>query len=233
MRSETRINESPLLRFRVVHRYATGVLDEVGGVGRRTRSSFPREGLRRRVIRSLLAELRLFPLRPAGGGPPHSTFAVHRVGMGVDLRIPDDPVSPVMPWRRGNVDGRRSRSTFDLYRHLHLGRHVEYWIQNGDPVGTQLHRAIKRAPAVNRRLPFVGADQVVQIGRGTRPVPQRDHDIAFNALRPVRLANLPKSPPSFVIRLLTPATMAVPDCPIRNRAIQAACVSFSPTPRAA
>ena len=30
-----------------------------------------------------------------------------------------------------------------------------------------------------------------------------------------------------------PATMAVPDCPIRNRAIHAACESFSPTPRAA
>src|SRR5204863_7942848 len=102
MRSETRINESPLLRLRVVHRYATGVLDEVGGVRRRTRSSFPREGLRRGrgVVRSLLAESRLFPLRPAGGGPPHTTFAVHRVGMGIDLGVPDDPVSPVMPWRR-------------------------------------------------------------------------------------------------------------------------------------
>src|SRR5207247_7165326 len=65
LRSETRINENPLLRFRVIHRYPTGVLDEVGGVRRRTRSSFPREGLRRGVIRSLLAELRLFPLRPA------------------------------------------------------------------------------------------------------------------------------------------------------------------------
>src|SRR5439155_4924008 len=102
MRSEARINANPLLRFRVVHRYDTGVLDEVGGVHRRTRSSFPREGLRRGVIRSLLAELRLFPLRPAGGGRPHTTFAVHRVGMGIDLGVPDDPVSPVMPWRRSN-----------------------------------------------------------------------------------------------------------------------------------
>src|SRR5438034_2385995 len=187
MRSEARINESPLLRFRVVHRYATGVLDEVGGVRRRTRSSFPRESLRRRVIRSLLAERRLFPLRPAGGGPPDTAFAVHRVGMGVDLSIPDYAVSPVVPWRRSNVDGRRSRSASILYRHFHLGRHVEHGVQNGDPVGTQLHRAIKRAPAVHRRLPFVGADQVVQIGRGTRPVPERDHDIAFNALGPVGL----------------------------------------------
>src|SRR5947208_5875170 len=108
MGSETRINESPLLRPRVVHRYATGVLDEVGGVRRRTRSSFPREGLRRRVIRSFLAELRLFPLRPAGGGPPHTAFAIHRVGMGVDLGVPDYPVSPVMPWRRRTIDGSRS-----------------------------------------------------------------------------------------------------------------------------
>src|SRR5437870_12124364 len=97
MRSEARINESPLLRPRVVHRYAPGVLDAVGGVRRRTRSSFPREGLRRRVLRSLLAELRLFPVRPAGGGPPHTAFAITRVGMGFDLGIPADPVSPGMP----------------------------------------------------------------------------------------------------------------------------------------
>src|SRR5438552_17656518 len=116
MRSEARINESPLLLFWIVHRHTTGVLDEVGGLGRRTRSSFPREGLRRGVIRSLLAESRLFPLRPAGGGPPHTTFVVHRVGMGVDLGVPDDPVSPVMPRSRSNIDGRRSRSACGPYR---------------------------------------------------------------------------------------------------------------------
>src|SRR2546422_2818847 len=126
MRSEARINESPLLRPRVVHRYPTGVLDEVGGVRRRTRSSFPREGLRRGVIRSLLAELRLFPLRPAGGGPPHTAFAFHRVGMGVDLGVQDYPVSPEMPWRRSIINGRRFRGAFGPYRNLHFGLLVRH-----------------------------------------------------------------------------------------------------------
>src|SRR5262245_66352167 len=95
MRPKAGIDKRPLFRLRIVHGHSARVLNEIGGIASGTGSPLQRESLRRGMVRSLLTEGGLFPLRPARRRPPHTTLAVHHVGVGVDLSVPARAVRPV------------------------------------------------------------------------------------------------------------------------------------------
>ena len=60
-------------------------------------------------------------------------------------------------------------------------------IEHRHEVGALLRRAVDRAVGVDGRVALVGRDLVVQVVLRRRPVPHADHDVALDALRPLRL----------------------------------------------
>ena len=80
----------------------------------------------------------------------------------------------------GGVFGSRTGS-------LHLARRVAAPDRAPGGIGAHLERAVDQAVGVDRGIAPVGRDLVVQVGLRVGPVPQRDDDVALDALRPRRL----------------------------------------------
>ena len=60
-------------------------------------------------------------------------------------------------------------------------------VQYGDEIRTVLWRPEERTISVDRGIALVAGNQVMQVVLLVHPVPQRHHDIALHALRPLRL----------------------------------------------
>ena len=63
---------------------------------------------------------------------------------------------------------------------------MAHGIEHRQVVRAELQRPVDLAVRVERGIPAVGRDLIVQIRLWVRPVPLGDHDIALQALRPRR-----------------------------------------------
>ena len=70
---------------------------------------------------------------------------------------------------------------------LDLPRLIGDRIEHGHHVGALLGRSVDQAVGVDARIALVGGDRIVQIRLGSGPLPHADHDVALDALRPLRL----------------------------------------------
>src|SRR6266851_6645493 len=69
----------------------------------------------------------------------------------------------------------------------HLGCRVRFRIKDGNEIRAVLSRCVNLPVRVNPRIAPVGRDLIVEIGRGSAPVPQGDYDIPLDALWPLGL----------------------------------------------
>ena len=130
--------------------------------------------------RSLFAEIRI-RRRSHGGRDPHAPlFVEHRI-VDIVLAGPDGLVAPVR--RRRRHLRRRGRRARIAHGQLHLADRVADRIENGQVVGAELQRSVDEAVGVERGIPSVGRDLVVEIRLGVSPVPLRDDDVALESLR--------------------------------------------------
>ncbi len=173
MRPVAAVDERERLGGRVVDRYlASAARDREVACGR--------------MVGALPAPVRVGAPADRGGQPDPSPRVHHRV-VRVGRRVEDDLVAPV----RRRLEAGRGRE----HRGHHLGRLAE---RDGD-----LHRfvprrvgdhqgvvgdgyAVDEAVGVDRRLPLVGGDLVVDVGGLPRPLPHGQHQVALDALRPRR-----------------------------------------------
>ena len=94
--------------------------------------------------------------------------------------------APQIGRRRHRVGAVRRRVRV-AHRVLHFGRDLLQRVEHRPEVGAVLRRAIKLAIRVDRRLAPVGRDQIVHVRRRAAPVPEREDEVALEALRPLRL----------------------------------------------
>ena len=179
MRAEAGVDEGVFLRLRIEDRELADVL-------------LDREHLGRRMVRTLLAEVRV--VRTADRRrQPDPAFAVEHGVVIVDLRIPGLLVAPIGRRRDRLFDRRVARSqgfghVGIAHRRLEGRDRVRLGIEDRQNVGRIFRRAEQRAIGVDRRIALVGRDQVVQVLLLGAPVPGGDDDVALDALRPRRLA---------------------------------------------
>ena len=178
MRAEACVDERVLHRLRVEHRHLAGRL-------------LQREYFGRRVIRALLAERGVVPAAYARRQPQAPLLVEHRV-MVIGSGIPELLIAPV---RRG-LHGLQARRMARPQRFGHLGirdRHLEerdlvaLRIEDRHVVGRVLRRTVERAVGIHGRVAPVRRDQIVQIALLGAPFPGRNHDVAFDTLRTLRL----------------------------------------------
>ena len=136
------------------------------------------------MVRPLLAKLRIFRRTNTGGKPCAPFFIQHRVVM-IRLAVPDRFSSPI--WRRRHRVRFRRGSLGVAHRVLDFGRLVLYRVQHRDEVRTEFGCSIDRPVGVDRWVALVGRNLVVEISRGTAPVPQSNDHVALDSLRPRRL----------------------------------------------
>ncbi len=178
VRRVTRLDERVLHRLRIEHReMAHGAIH--------------RKRLRRRMIRSRLAPRRVVGAAHRRRKPEPAVAPEHRVVV-VDARLPDALAAPV--GRRLQRIERRRVSRTEVERHLRIPhrrlegrRHVLHRIEDRHRVRAVLGRPEQRPVGVDRRVPAIARDEIVEIVLLVHPVAQRDDDVAFDALRPRRL----------------------------------------------
>ncbi len=140
---------------------------------------------------ALLAEVRIRrPRMPAA--IPHAAALVEHGVVIVGAGVPERAVAPIGRWRRrldgGGVAGpERQRHVRVAHRHLEERCRVRLGIEDRHHVGRVFRRAVELAVGVDRRIAPVRRDQVVHVLVGRRPRPRGDHDVALDALRPLRL----------------------------------------------
>src|SRR6516162_3856982 len=72
---------------------------------------------------------------------------------------------------------------------LDLAYRVAHRVENPEVIGAVLRRAIKLAIGIDSRVAPIGRGQVVKVRRRSAPIPQGQHDVALDPLRPRRLPN--------------------------------------------
>ncbi len=176
MRREAGVDVRELLRLRIVDRdLATSLLH--------------REQLRGRVIRTLAAERRRLLLADARRHPDAPVLIEHRI-VHRGLAVPDHLAAPIGRRQPREVARHREgppRRIGVARRRLEIGHRMRLRIEDRKIVGGIFGRAVDRAPGIDSRVALVGRDLVMQVGLGIAPVPQRHHDVALDALRPLRL----------------------------------------------
>ena len=139
-----------------------------------------REELRRGMGRPLPAEIRI-GRRADARGEPHAAFLVEHRVVHAGLAVPDRLRPPVRRRQHG-VLLRRGRGGI-AHQHLHLRRLVVHRIEDREQIGALLRRPEDQAVGVDARIALVGRDLVVQVVLGPGPVPQRQDDVALDAVR--------------------------------------------------
>ena len=142
-----------------------------------------REELGRRMVRSLLAEVRIRGRTHARGEPDPPLLVKHRV-VHARLAVPDRVRPPVRRRRRG-VLVRRGRVGI-THEHPDLRRLVLHGIEHREEIRALLGSAVDHPVGVDPRVALVRRDLVVQVVLGAGPVPERDDDVALHSLRPGR-----------------------------------------------
>ena len=152
--------------------------------------SLERKQLGGRVIGALLAERRVVGPAYGGGEPEPAGLVEHRVVV-VDPRVPDGLRAPV--GGRLHRGERRGVAWTEAQRHVGIPhrrpvgrRRILDRIQNRQRVRAVLGRPVERAVRIDRRVPSIARDQVVQVVLLVHPVAQRDDDIALDTLGPRR-----------------------------------------------
>ena len=144
------------------------------------RRGLQREHLGRRMVRALLAEVRIRRRADARGEPDPALLVVHRV-VRAGLAVPDRLLAPVGRRRHRIVLVRRRLRI--AHRHLERRGLVIDRIEHRNEVGAVLDRAVDQAVGVERRLALVGRGDVVQVVLGIGKIPLGDDDVALAALR--------------------------------------------------
>ena len=177
MGAEAGVDEGELLRLRIVHRQLALVGIERGGLG---------VG----IIRALAAERRRAG-RVIGSRHPDIAFGVHHVVVIVEFGVPNLLHAPIGRGRQRLFDGGVARTEslrhIGAFRGRDVGDLVGLRIEHRLVVGSVFRRAIQRTVGIDGRIALIARDQVVEIFVGSAPIPFRDHDIALDALRPLRL----------------------------------------------
>ena len=106
--------------------------------------------------------------------------------MNVGLAVPDGLHVPIGRGRQDRIIGGIGCLRVED-RQFDLARRVLHRIDDRHEIGAELGRPVDQAVGVDGRIAPIGRDLVMQIRLGCRPVPQRDDDVAFDALRPRRL----------------------------------------------
>ncbi len=171
MGTEARADVRELLGFRIVHRELTA------GRGQRVQ-------LRRRMARSLFAVVRVVR-RAHGRRDPDPALGIEHGIVHVVLAVPDHFVAPV---GRGLLHHRPlGRLRFRIANgQLHLTCRVVHRVENREVIRAELQRPEERSRGVDRRIPAIGRDLVVEIRLRVGPVPLGNHDVALDPLRPGR-----------------------------------------------
>ena len=171
VRREAGRDQRPLVALRIVHREMT-------------RRFLQRRDLRGRMIAALLAIGRVRVRADARGKPDAALLVDHRVVV-AGVAVPDRLFGPVgrRPERQTGR-GRRLRIAIRMFDHA---RRVRDRIEPRHVVGALLRRPVDPAVGIDGRLAFVGRHRVMQVMLRRRPVPRRDHDVALDALRALRL----------------------------------------------
>ncbi len=168
MRREARADQRELAARGIVH-------------GELPAGRIEREHFRRRMVRALLAEVRVGG-RTHARGHPDTAFLVHHLIVYAGLAVPDG-FGPPIRRRRHRVGFRRRRLRI-TYRVFDLRRRIRHRIEHREIVRTFFGRAVELAIGVDGGFAPVGRDQVMHITGGRTPVPQREHNVALHALRP-------------------------------------------------
>ena len=137
----------------------------------------------RRMTRSFFAEIRI-GRRPHSGGQPHTALLVEHRIVDVVLAGPDRFFAPVR--RRLRHRGRCCGRARIAHGQRNAADRVADRIEHRQIVGAQLQRSVDETVRVERGIPSVGSDRIVEIRLRVRPVPLRDDDVAFDTLRPRR-----------------------------------------------
>ena len=178
MRAEAGVDEGVLHRLRIEHRHLP-------------RGHLEREHLGRRMIGTLLAERGVRPVAHRRRDPHAALLVEHRVVV-VGARVPELFLAPIgrgreRPHARGVSRPERFRHARIGHRHLERRHPGGLRVQDRHVVGRVFRRAVERAVAVDGRIAPVRGDQVVEIVLLGAPLPGSDHDVALDALRPLRL----------------------------------------------
>ena len=117
---------------------------------------------------------------------PHPAFLIHGEAVGIRLAGPDRFLVPVRRRLRGlgvSFTGRPGIAD----RQFDLTRGVAHRINNRHIIRSGLERSVNEAIRVDRGIPLVARDFIVEIGFRVGPIPHRDHNVSFFPLRPRRL----------------------------------------------
>ena len=146
---------------------------------------FEREELRRGMVRALLAEVRIVP---ADGLATVNQTRPFSSNIGLCMLVWLSQIGSSPQYGDGAIglsfeDGVfGSRTGIFTCVALCCDR-----VEDREEIRALLGRAVDRAVGVDRGIALVGRDLVVQVVLGPGPVPQRDDDVALDALRPRRL----------------------------------------------
>ena len=136
---------------------------------------------RERGRRMVAAEVRLIlgPTKPRRH--PNAPFAVHRRVIRDRGVVPVRLAAPVRRWPRHDLRfARRSRRVDD--GNPHLRRRVRVRIESQEAVVAPVD-AVDRAVGIGAWVALVGRQLIVRERRGPAPLPQRQHEVAFDTLR--------------------------------------------------
>ncbi len=100
------------------------------------------------------------------------------------LAVPDRFVAPVRRRRCGRLV-RRTRRVRIAHDQFDAAGGIRLRIDHRQIVATLFERAVDRTVGIDRRIPLVARDLVVQIRFGIRPVPHRDHHVSLASLRAI------------------------------------------------
>src|SRR5262245_324938 len=175
---EADIDEVVFLRLGIVDReLATAAVERVK--------------LGRRVV-PIVAVGGLFLLVTERGRHPDPALLVeHRVVV-VEVGFPDLLVAPVGRRAEWLFHGRMAGTEILVHvrvadRRLVQGRSVGLRIDDRHVAHAVFGLAIDRTAGIDGRVTPIGGDEVMQVVLLIRPVPSRDHDVAFEARRTLRL----------------------------------------------
>ena len=140
--------------------------------------------LGRRVIGSGLAERRHVAGIPGAGGDPDPALAVHHGVMDRGGGVPDRFFTPIGRRRHRGCRLRVVIRVLRKYRYL-VGSVIDR-VQYRQVVGTVFQGAVNFTVGVDRGVPTVRRNQVMQVGGGIGPVPLSDHHVTLQPLGPLR-----------------------------------------------
>ena len=134
------------------------------------------------MVGSLLAESRIV-VGANAGRVPDAPFLIHHRIVCCCFAVPDRIGAPVGRGRhRVFLRGRRRWITHRMH---HLARGACHRVEARHQVRAVLWGAVNLAVGVDARIAPVGRNFIVQVGGWMAPIPQRDDDIALDALRPL------------------------------------------------